>query len=150
MIGRRVPAIQRCAINIARQRLSASLSPCRCIFTPSRSLSVSTRVPTAHLSFVPIRAIHASGIRLADVIVVKGPDFAESISEGDIRWIKKVGDFVNEDELVAEIETDKVAVVIILQVHIGKIDSRIDHHIEHGAESLYFKLLFDEIYCFSR
>ncbi|CAJ0591771.1 unnamed protein product [Cylicocyclus nassatus] len=80
--------------------------------SPCRSLSASTRVPIAQVSFVPIRAIHASGIRLADVIVVKGPDFAESISEGDIRWIKKVGDFVKEDELVAEIETDKTSVEV--------------------------------------
>ncbi|EYC21216.1 hypothetical protein Y032_0020g61 [Ancylostoma ceylanicum] len=111
MFGRRVPAIQRCAINIARQRFSSSLSPCRCILA-RRSLSASTRVPIAQLSFVPIRAIHASGIKLSDVIVVEGPAFAESISEGDIRWIKKVGDFVNEDELVAEIETDKTSVEV--------------------------------------
>ncbi|RCN49701.1 dihydrolipoyllysine-residue succinyltransferase, E2 component of oxoglutarate dehydrogenase complex [Ancylostoma caninum] len=111
MIGRRVPAIQRCAITIARQRFSSSLSPCRCILA-RRSLSASTRVPFAQISFVPIRAIHASGIRLSDVIVVEGPAFAESISEGDIRWIKKVGDFVNEDELVAEIETDKTSVEV--------------------------------------
>lgn len=39
---------------------------------------------------------------------VTGPAFAESISEGDIRWMKAVGDFVQADELVAEIETDKV------------------------------------------
>ncbi|PIO53745.1 Biotin-requiring enzyme, partial [Teladorsagia circumcincta] len=47
-----------------------------------------------------------------DVIVVEGPAFAESISEGDIRWIKQKGDFVNEDELVAEIETDKTSVEV--------------------------------------
>ncbi|KJH49313.1 dihydrolipoyllysine-residue succinyltransferase, E2 component of oxoglutarate dehydrogenase complex, partial [Dictyocaulus viviparus] len=47
-----------------------------------------------------------------DVIIVEGPAFAESITEGDIRWTKKVGDFVNEDELVAEIETDKTSVEV--------------------------------------
>ncbi|ETN69963.1 dihydrolipoyllysine-residue succinyltransferase, E2 component of oxoglutarate dehydrogenase complex [Necator americanus] len=132
MIGRKVPALQRCAVNVARQvsfyissfficfffflhlsfqRFCSSLSPCRSILT-RRSLSASTRVPIAHLSFVPVRAIHASGIRLSDVVIVEGPAFAESISEGDIRWIKKVGDFVNEDELVAEIETDKTSVEV--------------------------------------
>lgn len=42
----------------------------------------------------------------------RGPAFAESISEGDIRWIKQKGDFVKEDELVAEIETDKTSVEV--------------------------------------
>lgn len=36
------------------------------------------------------------------------PPFAESITEGDIRWMKEVGDSVAEDEAIAEIETDKV------------------------------------------
>ena len=38
------------------------------------------------------------------------PPFAESISEGDIRWVKEVGDSVDQDETVAEVETDKVGV----------------------------------------
>ncbi|VDN56219.1 unnamed protein product [Dracunculus medinensis] len=49
---------------------------------------------------------------MGDVIEIEGPAFAESISEGDIRWIKKKGDFVREDEVVAEIETDKTAVEV--------------------------------------
>lgn len=48
----------------------------------------------------------------ADVIEVEGPAFAESISEGDIHWLKQKGDFVNADELVAEIETDKTSVEV--------------------------------------
>ena len=49
---------------------------------------------------------------VSDVITVDGPAFAESISEGDIRWLKQKGDHVNEDELVAEIETDKTSVEV--------------------------------------
>lgn len=37
------------------------------------------------------------------------PAFAESITEGDLRWIKEVGDSIGEDEPVAEVETDKVS-----------------------------------------
>uniref|UniRef100_A0AC35TJJ5 Uncharacterized protein n=1 Tax=Rhabditophanes sp. KR3021 TaxID=114890 RepID=A0AC35TJJ5_9BILA len=59
---------------------------------------------------IQLRNFHLSAIYRADNIVVQGPAFAESISEGDIRWIKAVGDFVNEDEIVAEIETDKTSV----------------------------------------
>lgn len=44
--------------------------------------------------------------------VVLCPAFAESISEGDIRWEKAVGDSVGMDEVVAEVETDKTSVPI--------------------------------------
>ena len=37
------------------------------------------------------------------------PTMAESISEGTLKtWKKKVGEYVEEDEEVASIETDKV------------------------------------------
>ncbi|EJW80082.1 hypothetical protein WUBG_09009, partial [Wuchereria bancrofti] len=48
----------------------------------------------------------------ADIIEVEGPAFAESISEGDIRWLKQKGEFVSRDDLVAEIETDKTTVEV--------------------------------------
>uniref|UniRef100_A0A158Q7H8 Dihydrolipoyllysine-residue succinyltransferase component of 2-oxoglutarate dehydrogenase complex, mitochondrial n=1 Tax=Elaeophora elaphi TaxID=1147741 RepID=A0A158Q7H8_9BILA len=48
----------------------------------------------------------------ADIIEVEGPAFAESISEGDIRWLKQKGDFIDRDDLVAEIETDKTTVEV--------------------------------------
>ena len=41
--------------------------------------------------------------------VVKVPQMAESISEGTLKqWSKQVGDFVEQDEEIATIETDKV------------------------------------------
>uniref|UniRef100_A0A1L8E0W9 Dihydrolipoyllysine-residue succinyltransferase component of 2-oxoglutarate dehydrogenase complex, mitochondrial n=1 Tax=Nyssomyia neivai TaxID=330878 RepID=A0A1L8E0W9_9DIPT len=42
--------------------------------------------------------------------IVTVPPFADSVSEGDIRFTKKVGDFVAVDEVVMEIETDKTTV----------------------------------------
>ncbi|VDM60873.1 unnamed protein product, partial [Angiostrongylus costaricensis] len=90
-------------------------------------LSASIHYPIIQTSSIPTRSIHTSGIKcesflidlvitlpclVSDIIVVEGPAFAESISEGDIRWIKQKGDFVNEDELVAEIETDKTSVEV--------------------------------------
>ncbi|CRK89904.1 CLUMA_CG003635, isoform A [Clunio marinus] len=42
--------------------------------------------------------------------VVKVPPFADSVSEGDVRFEKKVGDAVAIDEVVMEIETDKTTV----------------------------------------
>ncbi|KAF9972885.1 2-oxoglutarate dehydrogenase complex E2 component [Actinomortierella ambigua] len=45
--------------------------------------------------------------------VVKVPHMADSISEGSLKqWNKKVGDFVNVDEEIATIETDKVDVAV--------------------------------------
>ncbi|EGI70822.1 PREDICTED: dihydrolipoyllysine-residue succinyltransferase component of 2-oxoglutarate dehydrogenase complex, mitochondrial [Acromyrmex echinatior] len=40
------------------------------------------------------------------------PAFAESVNEGDVRWEKKVGDQVKEDEVLCEIETDKTSVPV--------------------------------------
>jgi 2-oxoglutarate dehydrogenase E2 component (dihydrolipoamide succinyltransferase) len=41
--------------------------------------------------------------------IVKVPDMAESITEGTLKqWSKKVGDYVEQDEEIATIETDKV------------------------------------------
>jgi Biotin-requiring enzyme len=43
---------------------------------------------------------------------------AESISEGTLKqWQKQIGDFVEQDEEIATIETDKVSVYIISARH---------------------------------
>jgi len=47
-----------------------------------------------------------------DSVVVNCPAFAESITEGDVRWEKGQGDQVEEDETVAEVETDKTSIPI--------------------------------------
>ncbi|KAL3308028.1 hypothetical protein Ciccas_013447, partial [Cichlidogyrus casuarinus] len=41
---------------------------------------------------------------------IQVPPFAESVTEGDIKWLKQVGEFVAQDELVGEVETDKTTV----------------------------------------
>uniref|UniRef100_A0A667YIK0 Dihydrolipoyllysine-residue succinyltransferase component of 2-oxoglutarate dehydrogenase complex, mitochondrial n=1 Tax=Myripristis murdjan TaxID=586833 RepID=A0A667YIK0_9TELE len=47
-----------------------------------------------------------------ELVTVKTPAFAESVTEGDVRWEKAVGDTVAEDEVVCEIETDKTSVQV--------------------------------------
>ena len=43
---------------------------------------------------------------------VKVPQMAESISEGTLKsWLKQPGEYVNADEEVATIETDKASVL---------------------------------------
>ncbi|XP_045622025.1 dihydrolipoyllysine-residue succinyltransferase component of 2-oxoglutarate dehydrogenase complex, mitochondrial isoform X2 [Procambarus clarkii] len=59
-----------------------------------------------------VRHFHTSSAFFGEVKVVQVPPFAESITEGDIRWIKEVGDSVSEDEPVAEIETDKTSMPV--------------------------------------
>ena len=45
--------------------------------------------------------------------IVKVPPMAESISEGTLKqWNKKVGEFVEQDEEIATIETDKIDVAV--------------------------------------
>ena len=45
---------------------------------------------------------------LVDSVNVTTPSFPESVKDGTIRLLKKVGDKVSVDETIAEIETDKV------------------------------------------
>lgn len=49
--------------------------------------------------------------------VVKVPPFADSVSEGDVKFEKKVGDAVAADEVVMEIETDKTTVGVPSPAH---------------------------------
>lgn len=45
------------------------------------------------------------------------PPFADSVSEGDVKFEKKVGDAVAADEVVMEIETDKTTVGVPAPAH---------------------------------
>ncbi|XP_049285860.1 dihydrolipoyllysine-residue succinyltransferase component of 2-oxoglutarate dehydrogenase complex, mitochondrial [Anopheles funestus] len=55
------------------------------------------------------RTIFTTG-RMLSSEIVKVPPFADSVSEGDVKFDKKVGDAVAADEVVMEIETDKTTV----------------------------------------
>lgn len=58
------------------------------------------------------RLLHFTNAVHDEIKVVVVPQLAESISEGDIRWEKAVGDSVEVDEVLGEIETDKTSVPI--------------------------------------
>lgn len=60
----------------------------------------------------PNKFIHLTVRRFDEVRILVVPQLAESISEGDIRWEKAVGDSVEADEVIGEIETDKTSVPI--------------------------------------
>lgn len=61
---------------------------------------------TYALRQLPLQFQH---VRTYADVVIKVPQMAESISEGTLKqWNKAVGDFVEQDEEIATIETDKV------------------------------------------
>uniref|UniRef100_A0A4W5KLZ6 Dihydrolipoyllysine-residue succinyltransferase component of 2-oxoglutarate dehydrogenase complex, mitochondrial n=1 Tax=Hucho hucho TaxID=62062 RepID=A0A4W5KLZ6_9TELE len=66
----------------------------------------------ARSSVFQIRYFKTSSACRNEVLTVKTPAFAESVTEGDVRWEKAVGDSVKEDEVVCEIETDKTSVQV--------------------------------------
>lgn len=49
---------------------------------------------------------------LVDTVNVITPAFPESVKDGTIRLLKKVGDHVVADETIAEIETDKTNLTV--------------------------------------
>ena len=49
-------------------------------------------------------------------IEIKAPTFPESVADGTVaNWLKKEGENVNQDEVIAEIETDKVVLEVLAQ-----------------------------------
>ncbi|XP_038621672.1 dihydrolipoyllysine-residue succinyltransferase component of 2-oxoglutarate dehydrogenase complex, mitochondrial [Tachyglossus aculeatus] len=109
----------------ASRALSRSLSALRQGSCPlgRRSLpGVSLGQSPAHLdsrkllvnnaSVFSVRFFRTTAACRNDVVTVKTPAFAESVTEGDVRWEKAVGDTVAEDEVVCEIETDKTSVQV--------------------------------------
>jgi 2-oxoglutarate dehydrogenase E2 component (dihydrolipoamide succinyltransferase) len=112
MFSRQFPRFRRCCETSTRQKhyfsiLGRSTSAQFCL-QPAKS----EQPQLGQLAIPYVRWFHASAALRSDVVEVEGPAFAESISEGDIRWVKQKGDFVNADELVAEIETDKTSVEV--------------------------------------
>jgi len=78
----------------------------------SRRLFVAARLVrlgNGHAGLQHIPVSHLRHVRRYADRIVKVPQMAESISEGTLKqWSKQVGDFVEQDEEIATIETDKV------------------------------------------
>ncbi|XP_076351815.1 dihydrolipoyllysine-residue succinyltransferase component of 2-oxoglutarate dehydrogenase complex, mitochondrial-like [Tachypleus tridentatus] len=69
----------------------------------------------SHLRFqtpVSNRGIRTTNLACDEIRTITVPQLAESISEGDMRWDKAVGDVVAEDDVLGEVETDKTSVPI--------------------------------------
>jgi len=76
----------------------------------STKLSATVRQPQVWESLY--RGLRTSSVLQDEVKEVVCPAFADSISEGDVRWEKQVGDSVAEDDVLCEIETDKTSVPV--------------------------------------
>ncbi|GAA6027494.1 hypothetical protein JCM8097_007889 [Rhodosporidiobolus ruineniae] len=101
-------ALARQAVPAARS-LSALASAPRLAAGASRSPLLALRSTAAPAL---ARSFHASHLSLAEEIV-KVPSMAESITEGTLKqWLKQKGDYVEADEEVATIETDKIDVAV--------------------------------------
>lgn len=86
-----------------------------CAFSRSVRRLVQPAFRVAELS--PLhRKIHKSSY-LNVIRTINVPSFPESISDGDVSWKKSVGDAVQVDEVVAEVETDKTSIPVISPVN---------------------------------
>uniref|UniRef100_A0A8C2P898 Dihydrolipoamide acetyltransferase component of pyruvate dehydrogenase complex n=1 Tax=Capra hircus TaxID=9925 RepID=A0A8C2P898_CAPHI len=93
----RVPGVQPLALRLPEGELPSSETFPACINSSN---------------IFSVRFFRTTAVCKDDVITVKTPAFAESVTEGDVRWEKAVGDTVAEDEVVCEIETDKTSVQV--------------------------------------
>ena len=60
-------------------------------------------------------------------IEIKSPTFPESVADGTVaNWVKKEGETVEQDEVIAEIETDKVVLEVVAPVS-GTITKIVKH-----------------------
>ncbi|KAE9524567.1 hypothetical protein AGLY_014617 [Aphis glycines] len=100
----------------------------RRLSTVATSCPISLYSSSNRRSFDQCRYFQTSAI-LWEEHVLKTPAFADSVSEGDMRWEKNVGDTVAVDEVVCEIETDKTSVPVPSPVN-GIIEKRL---VEDGA-----------------
>lgn len=125
LIGRTL--IRRSFSSAAKSRigLASASSVDKVILTPTNSGLINGR----SVLETTIRPISLTPKFYDDVQVVVCPAFAESITEGDIRFEKAVGDSVDVDEVICEIETDKTSVPVPSPVG-GVIESWL---VEDGA-----------------
>lgn len=78
----------------------------------SSNVPVSSLVQSCHRHSL-LRNRASSGFVRGYAQVVKVPEMAESITEGTLaKFMKEVGDYVEQDEEVASIETDKIDVAV--------------------------------------
>ncbi|XP_047429163.1 dihydrolipoyllysine-residue succinyltransferase component of 2-oxoglutarate dehydrogenase complex, mitochondrial-like [Mugil cephalus] len=105
-LGRSLSAASQ-ASNALRQSVSGHSVCSQIVYRNSQPCQFPSSANVYHIRYFKTSAVHRD-----EVVTVKTPAFAESVTEGDVRWEKAVGDSVSEDEVVCEIETDKTSVQV--------------------------------------
>ncbi|KAJ8288850.1 hypothetical protein COCON_G00015090 [Conger conger] len=105
-LGRSLSALTQ-GSNVLGRRTVSGLSACIHVAYKNSHPTCNPRP-----SVFQIRYFKTSTAFRNEVVTVNTPAFAESVTEGDVRWEKAVGDTVAEDEVVCEIETDKTSVQV--------------------------------------
>jgi 2-oxoglutarate dehydrogenase E2 component (dihydrolipoamide succinyltransferase) len=115
---------QKAAVSIARNSRSAARA--------LSSLTLGHANPRNENTWL----IQARTFATGDIVDVKVPSMGDSISEGTvIEWLKFPGDFIQVDEVVAVLETDKVS-VDVRATHAGKLVKQlagVDENVFVGA-----------------
>ncbi|THD20631.1 Dihydrolipoyllysine-residue succinyltransferase component of 2-oxoglutarate dehydrogenase, partial [Fasciola hepatica] len=99
------PALRSCYLFSVRRHRAYPSPLVRCFATRSYELRLGVSKSATIRYFYTSSPLNA-------VRSVSVPPFAESVTEGDSIWKKAVGERVGEDEVVAEIETDKTKVPV--------------------------------------
>ncbi|XP_029552808.1 dihydrolipoyllysine-residue succinyltransferase component of 2-oxoglutarate dehydrogenase complex, mitochondrial isoform X2 [Salmo trutta] len=105
-LGRSLSALSQ-GNNVLAGRTASGLSAGSRVLYRNSPSSESLSSVVFHVRYFKTSAAHRDG-----VVTVNTPPFSESITEGDVRWEKAVGDSVKEDEVVCEIETDKTSLQV--------------------------------------
>ena len=89
-------------------RLGLASTRCRCLASTAQTYTAQAAKPLTVLQ----RRNYRITPLLFDVKIIETPTFPDSVSEGDLTWLKAVGDAVEEDEVIGEIETDKTTLPV--------------------------------------
>ncbi|PLB51760.1 putative dihydrolipoamide succinyltransferase [Aspergillus steynii IBT 23096] len=114
----RLRAIPRVAhgsryLSTAGRRNFASAALCRHLSRPSGSSTSPLQVPVSGAPRFDLGFFGRHQVRTYADSIVKVPQMAESITEGTLKqFSKQVGDYVERDEEIATIETDKIDVSV--------------------------------------
>ncbi|XP_048003739.1 dihydrolipoyllysine-residue succinyltransferase component of 2-oxoglutarate dehydrogenase complex, mitochondrial-like [Leguminivora glycinivorella] len=109
--------LRRCSSHLQSlyRRQPARLRSTRALALP-RATVVATKQALPLVSHTQVAPIHFT-TPLWETQDVMTPSFPDSVSEGDVKLDKKVGDAVAADEVVLEIETDKTAIPVMAPAH---------------------------------
>ncbi|XP_033932133.1 dihydrolipoyllysine-residue succinyltransferase component of 2-oxoglutarate dehydrogenase complex, mitochondrial-like [Pseudochaenichthys georgianus] len=106
-LGRSLSAVSQANNVLVRQSVSGLPVCSQVVYRNSQPCEFPSSGNVFHIRYFRTSAVHRD-----EVVTVNTPAFAESVTEGDVRWEKAVGDSVSEDEVVCEIETDKTSVQV--------------------------------------